>query len=142
MQLLASDPRGPGSPLGGVPLFIYSVSFHSPLSPPGPLKGKGFPKEAPFSGWKKIPAKGLICRAPEGTPEGLRRCPQGWHTQLCCCCGPLEWGGVCRGEDAGEARWGCKDRASRDSELKNSQLQKDRPLMVLPGTKICVCLSL
>ena len=85
---------------------------------------------------------GLIFRAPGGTLEGLGRCPQGWRTRLCCSCGPLEWGDVCRGEDAGEAGWGCKDRASQDSELKNSQLQKDRPLTVLPGTKICVSLSL
>lgn len=60
MQSLASDPRGPGNPLGGLPPFIYSVSFHWLKAPlfSWPVKGRGFPKEAPFLGWKRIPANG------------------------------------------------------------------------------------
>ena len=50
MQRLASDPRGPGSPLGGVPPFIYSVSFHWPKAPlsPWPTERKRISQRSPF----------------------------------------------------------------------------------------------
>lgn len=51
---------------------------------------------------------GLIFRAPGGTLKGWG----GAHragTPDCAVVVDLEWGDVCRGEDAGEAGWGCKD---------------------------------
>lgn len=120
MQRLASDPRGPGSSLGGWPPFIYSVSFHwlkTPLSS-WPLKGRGFPKEAPFLGRKRIPAKGTpYIQGSEPHPSKSWGVAHGAGMPGCAVAsGPLLSGpgglvGVCRGEGAGEARWEPKDRA-------------------------------
>ena len=144
MQRLASDPRGPGSPLGGVPPFIYSVSFHWPKAPRSfwPTERKRISQRSLFLRMEENSCKGTHIQGSRRDPRRAGEVPTGLAHPTVLLLWTLEWGGVCRGEDAGGAGWGCKDRASRDSELRNSQLQKDRPLTVLPGTKICVSLSL